>query len=61
MPDKDDLTLAKLEAAAQITSAFAQTMSHPIAYATDDYQAVGDCLATVFKALWKAIEESVGK
>lgn len=61
MSENNDLALAKLEAAAEIMSAFAGSMDQPAAQNTDHHQAVADYLAIVFKAIWQAIDESVGK
>jgi len=61
MSDNNDLTLAKLEAATEIVSAFARSMDQPVSYATVHHKPTADLLATVFKAVWKAIDESVTK
>jgi len=61
MSDNNDLTLAKLEAATQIISAFARSMGQPSAHLPAGHAAVTALLVSTFKAVWKAIDESVGK
>lgn len=61
MSENDDLRLAKLEAAGQIVSAFAQGLRLSMPPTTEEREGIGDYLATVFRAVWRAIDESVGE